>query len=56
MVKVKLIELFDIKFNKMEQKINREIDRLKEKKAEIKDVRIIGDSLQKSAAYIIYEV
>lgn len=55
MVKVKLLELFDIKFNRMEQKINKEIDKLKDKKADIKEVKFIGDSLQKSAVFIVYE-
>lgn len=55
MKKVKVIDLFNIKFEEMENKINEELNALQEGGAEVLDTRVLGDSLNKGAVFIVYQ-
>jgi hypothetical protein len=55
MVKVKLIDLFNVRFEQMENKINQEITALEEDGVTIKEVKVLGDSLKNAGIFIIYE-
>lgn len=55
MVKVKLVDLFNVKFEQMENKINDEISKLESKGNKVTQVKIIGDSLKSASIFLIYE-
>lgn len=55
MVKVKLIDLFNVKFEQMENKINEEIGKLESSGHKVIQVKILGDSLKSASIFLIYE-
>ncbi|MFW6286024.1 MAG: hypothetical protein ACOC16_02780 [Nanoarchaeota archaeon] len=55
MVKVKLIDLFNVKFEQMEEKINQEILTLENSGFIVKEVKLLGDSLKNAGIFLIYE-
>ena len=55
MVKVKLIDLFNIRFEQMENKINQEISTLEEEGFSVREVKVLGDSLKNAGIFIVYE-
>lgn len=55
MVKVKLIDLFNVKFENMESKINEELEKLELGGFTIKKIKTIGDSLKNTSVFVIYE-
>lgn len=55
MVKIKLIDLFNVRFEEMENKINEEIGKLEASDTTIKDIKVIGDSLKNTGIFITYE-
>jgi hypothetical protein len=55
MVKVKLIDLFNVKFEQMEGKINQEILSLENSGFKVKEVKLLGDSLKNAGIFLIYE-
>lgn len=55
MTKVKLIDLFNVRFEQMENKINEELETLEKSGADIKEVKTIGDSLKNAGILVIYE-
>ena len=54
MVKVKLVDLYNIRFEDMEAKINDELSKIESSGCEIVEIKTIGDSLQKCAVFIVY--
>ena len=54
MARIKLVDLFNIKFEEMESKINQEIEALEKAGHEIQDVRVLGDSLKNAGVFVIY--
>lgn len=55
MVKVKLIDLFNVRFEQMENKINQEISEIESEGNKIKEIKFLGDSLKNAGVFIIYE-
>lgn len=55
MKKMKVIDLFNIKYDAMSAKINLELEALQKDKNNILDVRVIGESLNKCAVFVLYE-
>ncbi|MFP4401801.1 MAG: hypothetical protein ACLFPL_01080 [Candidatus Nanoarchaeia archaeon] len=55
MVQVKLIDLFNVRFEQMEEKINSEIKKVEENGHTISQVKIIGDSLKNAGVFVLYE-
>lgn len=55
MVKVKLIDLYNVRFEEMESKVNNELAKLESSGNSIKEVKIVGDSLQRCAIFVVYE-
>ena len=54
-MKVKIIDLFGVKYDDMESKINSEIARLQDEGATIQEVKPIGDNLSKCVIFVTYE-
>ena len=54
MKKVKIIDLFNVKFDQMQVKINSELEELQQSH-KVLEVKTIGDSLNKCAVFVIYE-
>ncbi len=54
MVKIKLIDLFNVKFEQMENKINKEMSEIELEGNTIKEVKVIGDSLKNAGVFIVY--
>ena len=54
MKRVKVIDLFNVRFNEMEDKINQILEEV-ETKGKIIDVKPIGDNLNKCAIFVVYE-
>lgn len=54
MVRIKLIDLFNVKFEQMEDKINKEISQIEAAGNKIKEVKVIGDSLKNAGVFIVY--
>ena len=55
MKKVKVIDLFNVKYDQMEEKINSALENLQNEGTTIIDVKVIGDSLNKCAVFVVYE-
>ncbi|MCA9460425.1 MAG: hypothetical protein KC550_07805 [Nanoarchaeota archaeon] len=55
MKKVKVIDLFNVKFDMMESTVNNELKKLQEEGCQVLEVKPIGDSLNKCSIFIIYE-
>ena len=55
MVRIKLIDMFNVKFERMEEKINEEISAIEGQGKTVKEVKILGDSLKNAGVFLIYE-
>ncbi len=55
MQKIKLIDLYNVKFSEMENNINSELSALEEKWHNIKEVKFLWDQLKNWAVFIVYE-
>lgn len=55
MVKVKLVDLFNVKFEQMENKINDEIAKIEKQGFKVTQVKILGESLKSASIFLIYE-
>ncbi len=55
MKKVKLIDLFGVKYDEMENKINEQIKKLQENGNTIIEVKPIGENLSKCVIFVVYE-
>lgn len=55
MKKIKVIDLFDVKYGQMSEKINEELAKLHEDGKNIVDFKVMGSALNKCAVFILYE-
>lgn len=55
MKKVKVIDLFGIKYDQMEIKINNVLHDLQSSGAKVIDVKILGDKLSQCSVFVVYE-
>ena len=55
MVKIKIVDLFNVKFEMMENKINEEIAKLESNRHKITKVKILGESLKSASVFLVYE-
>jgi len=55
MKKIKVIDLFGIKYDQMEEKINGVLAELQNSGAIIIDVKIIGEKLSQTSVFIFFE-
>lgn len=51
---MKVIDLFGIKYDQMEEKINNELVELQGAGATVIDVKVIGDKLSQCAVFVVY--
>ncbi len=56
MKKVSVIDLFGIKYDQMETRINNELETLQASGANILDVKVIGDKLSQCSVFVYYEI
>jgi hypothetical protein len=50
---IKLVDLFNVRFEQMENRINEEINAIEEAGNNIKEVKLIGDSLKNAGVFIV---
>jgi len=55
MKQVKVIDMFNVKYNEMEEKINSVLKDLDSQGKNIVEVKTIGESLNKCAVFVVYE-
>ena len=55
MKKVKVIDLFGIKYDQMEIKINNELEEIQSSRGNILDLKVIGDKLSQCSVFVYYE-
>lgn len=55
MKRVKVIDLFGIKYDQMETKINDELEDIQSNGSNILDVKVIGDKLSQCAVFVYFE-
>ncbi len=53
-MRVKVIDLYGVRYSDMEEKINRELETL-ESEGEILDIKVVGDALNKCALFVTYK-
>ena len=56
MKKMKVIDLFGIKYDQMEDAINKHLDELQESGATVLEVKIMGQKLSQMAVFVYYEM
>lgn len=52
---MKVIDLFGIKYDQMEEKINGELVALQSEGVTVIDVKVIGDKLSQCAVFVVYQ-
>lgn len=52
--KVKIIDLYNVKYDEMEDKINTILGDLQKNNGSIDDVKLVGDSLNKCVVFVVY--
>ncbi len=55
MKRIKVVDLFGVPYREMEAKINNELEALQNDGMAIVSFRVIGDSLNKGAVFIMYD-
>ena len=55
MKKMKVIDLFGVKYDQMEERINQELESLQQEGASVAEVKVIGDKLSQCAVFVVYE-
>lgn len=55
MKRIKVIDLFDVKYDKMSDKINEELVKLQEDGKNIVDFKVMGSALSKCAVFVLHE-
>ena len=53
-MRVKVIDLYGVRYSDMEEKINRELQMI-ESDGEIIDMKVVGDALNKCAIFVTYK-
>lgn len=56
MKKIKVIDLFGVKYDQMEERINNELSELQQIGATNLEVKIIGDKLSQCAVFVVYDI
>ena len=54
MFRIKLIDLFNVKFEQMEERINQELQDLESQGYTIKEIKVLGDSLKNAGVFVAY--
>ena len=54
MYRIKLIDLFNVKFEQMEERINQEIQDLESQGYTIREIKVLGDSLKNAGVFVAY--
>ena len=55
MKKMKVIDLFGVKYDQMEDKINGVLESIQNEGSKIIDVKIIGEKLSQTSVFVFYE-
>ncbi|MDA8980234.1 hypothetical protein N9G63_04250 [Chitinophagales bacterium] len=55
MKKVKVIDLFGVKYDQMETKVNNELEDIQGSGGNILDLKLIGDKLSQCSVFVYYE-
>ena len=55
MRKIKVIDLFGVEYAKMGEQVNIHLEELQNSGKKIVDFRVLGDSLNKCAVFVMYE-
>ena len=55
MIRIKIVDLYNVKFEQMEGKVNQEIIALESKGNTVIHVKVLGDSLKSACIFLIYE-
>lgn len=55
MKKVKVIDLFGIKYDQMETRINNELEAIQASGGNVLDVKVIGEKLSQCSVFVYYE-
>ena len=55
MAKISVIDLFNIPYKEMEDKINAAIEAVESGGRKVTDFRVMGDSLNKCAVFVLHE-
>ena len=53
--KIKVIDLFNVKYDEMDTKINLELSQLQDSGKTITDLKVMGSALNKCAVFVLYE-
>ena len=54
MKRMEIVDLFDVKYDRMSEKVNEVLAKVQEK-GEILDVKVLGSALNKCAVFVLYE-
>lgn len=55
MKKVKVIDLFNVKYDEMTDRINEELIKIQSANNEVLDVKVMGEQLNKCAVFVYYQ-
>lgn len=55
MKKIKVIDLFGVKYDQMENRINSVLSELQNEGSTVIDVKIIGEKLSQTSVFILYQ-
>lgn len=55
MKKMKIIDLFNVRYEDMEERVNQELEELQATGATLTDVKVIGAKLNQCAVFVTYE-
>ena len=55
MKKMKVIDLFNVRYDEMSDKINQELENIQNGQNEILDVKVIGEKLNQCAVFVFYQ-
>jgi hypothetical protein len=55
MKKVKVIDLFGVKYDQMEEKINGILTELQSEGSKVLDVKVMGEKLSQCSVFVVYE-
>ena len=55
MKKMKVIDLYNVKYDAMTDRINEELTKVQSEGNEVLDVKVIGESLNRCAVFVFYQ-
>lgn len=55
MKKVKVIDLYNVRYDEMTDRINDELMKIQSTGSEILDVKVMGEQLNKCAVFVVYQ-